>query len=372
MAEICPLAQEWLTLGFIPGLGCALTNKLIQYFGSPAEVLQAGDKLQQVAGVGPELCRRLSDTSCVDAAKKRAAAELHLLTQKNISLFSLQCSNYPASLRTIQEPPLLLYCKGDLSIFKAPAVAIVGSRAATEYGKRVSLLLARGLSDHGVTIVSGGAYGIDAAAHQGALQVGGKTAAILGCGIDVTYPKSHQKLFAEIAEHGALLSEYPLASKPEGFRFPARNRIISGLAICVIIVEATEKSGSLITARLALDQGRDVFAVPGRIDSVKSSGCHRLIQQGAHLVQGVDDILVELQLLDAGSGFAKTTQQKKGGMESEAEQVLMSFLDVYPVDIDTLARVSGLTTNEIHMLLLQLELKGLVRQLPGQQYEKNV
>ena len=372
MAEICPLAEEWLTLGFIPGLGCALTNKLIQYFGSPAEVLLAGNKLRQVAGVGPELCRRIADTSCVDTARKRAATELNFLIQKNISLLSLHCSNYPASLRNIQEPPLLLYCKGAPSIFEAPVVAMVGSRAATEYGKRASEMLARGLSGHGMTIVSGGAYGIDAAAHRGVLQVGGKTAAILGCGIDVTYPKSHKKLFAEIAEHGALLSEYPLGSKPEGFRFPARNRIISGLALSVIIVEATQKSGSLITARLALDQGRDVFAVPGRIDSIKSSGCHRLIQQGAHLVQGVEDILAELQLLSCGPVAAKTTVQETGEMESEAEQVLMSFLDVYPVDIDTLARVSGLTTNEIHMLLLQLELKGLVRQLPGQQYEKIV
>jgi len=372
VAEICPLAQEWLTLGFIPGLGCALTNKLIQYFGSPAEVLLAGNKLQQVAGVGPELCRRISDTSCVDAAKKRAAAELNLLIQKNISLLSLHCSNYPASLRNIHEPPLLLYHKGSLSIFQEPVVAIVGSRAATEYGKRTSEFLARGLCGHGVTIVSGGAYGIDAAAHCGALQVGGKTAAILGCGIDVTYPKSHQKLFAEIAEHGALLSEYPLASKPEGFRFPARNRIISGLAIGVIIVEATERSGSLITARLALDQGRDVYAVPGRIDSAKSSGCHRLIQQGAYLVQGVEDILAELQMLQCDCVSVETSPQEREGMESETEQMLMSFLDVYPVDIDTLSRVSGLTINEIHMLLLQLELKGWVRQLPGQQYEKIV
>lgn len=372
MAEICPHAQEWLTLGFIPGLGCALTNKLIQYFGSPAEVLLAGKKLQQVAGVGPEICRRISDTSCVDAAKKRAAAELNQLIQKNISLLSLHCSNYPASLRNIHEPPLLLYYKGSISIFQKPVVAIVGSRAATEYGKRTSEFLARGLCGHGVTIVSGGAYGVDAAAHGGALQVGGETAAILGCGIDVTYPKSHHTLFAQIAEHGALISEYPLASKPEGFRFPARNRIISGLANGVIIVEATERSGSLITARLALDQGRDVFAVPGRIDSVKSAGCHRLIQQGAFLVQGVEGILAELQMLHCDSGSVETSFQERERMESEAEKMLLSFLDVYPVDIDSLARVSGLTTNEIHMLLLQLELKGWVRQLPGQQYEKIV
>jgi DNA processing protein len=194
---------------------------------------------------------------------------------------------------------------------------------------------------------------------------------VLGCGVDVVYPRSHAGLFREMVDHGLLVSEYPLGTPPEGFRFPARNRIISGLVKGVVVVEATEKSGSLITARLALDQGREVFAVPGRIDSPKSVGTHRLLQQGAHLVQTVEDILEGLSWADSASRPVR--QQREMDpilLVTPRERLLLDHLDTYPRDIDTLVRMTDFAIIELHALLLQLELKGLVRQLPGQQYER--
>lgn len=374
MAHLCSQAGDWLTLTFLPGLGCGLCAKLISFFGSPEPIFAAGNQLQNVPGIGPALSRRLQDPVILAAARQRAEKELEQLQKNKCSLLSLASERYPKLLATIPEPPIVLYCRGDLSLIDKPSVAVVGSRSATDYGKRVSTMLAKELAQQGVHIISGGAYGIDAAAHDGALQGGGTTCAVLGSGVDVAYPKAHKDLFQTIEQQGLLLSEYPLGTRPEPFRFPARNRIISGLARGVVVVEATLKSGSLITARLALDQGRDVFAVPGRIDSMKSSGCHRLIQQGAHLIHSTEDIIQEL-------GFAATSTRLNQKQERQAEsvspieneeEVLLSFIDVYPVDIDTLMRLSGVSSNQIHALLLQLELKGVIRQLPGQQYEKIV
>lgn len=367
---VCPHAEEWLTLSFLPGLGPALISRLVEYFQSPAEILRAGEGLRSVAGIGPELCRRLADPANRAAASRRAADELQRLEREHASLLSLYCPAFPDSLRHIPDPPLLLYCRGNRKAVDQPCIAVVGSRAATTYGKRISALLGQELARAGVTVVSGGAYGIDAAAHSGTLSGQGRTVAVLGCGVDVVYPQPHGQLFSSILERGALFSEYPLGTKPEGYRFPARNRIISGLAKGVVVVEATEKSGSLITARLALDQGREVFAVPGRIDSVKSSGCHGLIQQGAHLVQRVEDILRECRLLSEVQPNVSAVTAIADGVENIREQTLLDCLEVYPKDIDTLGRELGWSSGEVHALLLQLELKGLARQLPGQQYEK--
>ncbi len=269
----------------------------------------------------------------------------------------------------LADPPVFLFYRGSLPCLLNPSVAIVGSRTATSYGRDVSRQLAVGLAQCGVLVVSGVALGIDAHAHRGALSAGGLTAGVLGCGIDVTYPREHERLYREIAENGILLSEYPCGTRPDGFRFPARNRIISGLALGVVVVEASLKSGSLITARLALDQGREVFAVPGRIDSAKSRGAHILLQQGAHLVQTVDDIVNELGLASGPHGIQSNSMDAAPVAGAEEQRVLDS-LDVYPVDIDTIMRVTGLEVGKVLNLLLQLELKGLVRQQPGQMYEK--
>jgi DNA processing protein len=368
---LCPDAEDWLTLTFLPGLGCSLINRLVQEAGSAAAVLRRGALPKNIPGIGPRIFELLADGNQVAAARKRAQLELDQLAGLDISLLTLDSAQYPDSLRSIPDSPVLLYCRGGLQWLERPAVAIIGSRAATEYGRRVSALLAAELVAAGLTVVSGAAYGIDAAAHRGALQAGGGTVAVLGCGVDVVYPRSHAGLFREMVDCGVLVSEYPLGAPPEGFRFPARNRIISGLVKGVVVVEATEKSGSLITARLALDQGREVFAVPGRIDSPKSVGTHRLLQQGAHLVQTVEDILEGLSW--AGSAFGPGRQQREMDPTlpvTPQERLLLDHLDTYPRDIDTIVRMTDFAIVELHGLLLQLELKGLVRQLPGQQYER--
>ena len=352
-------------------LGCNLINRLVQEAGTPGAVLQAGNLVKNIPGVGPRLLELLTDAKQMASARQRARRELDQLAIHEVSLLSLSSPQYPDSLRSIPDSPALLYCRGSLHWLTRPAVAMIGSRTATEYGRRISSMLAAELTAMGITIISGAAYGIDAAAHRSALQAGGGTVAVLGCGIDVVYPRSHAGLFQEIADKGVLVSEYPLGTPPDGFRFPARNRIISGLVKGVVVVEATEKSGSLITARLALDQGREVFAVPGRIDSPKSAGTHRLIQQGAHLVHTVRDILDGLSW--EGGGFLPTqkTEKSRGALSvTQQENQILEYLDVYPRDIDTLVRMAGCAVVEIHALLLQLELKGLVRQLPGQQYER--
>lgn len=366
--------QDWLTLSFLAGLGSTRISRLVGEFGSPAEVLAAEpDRLGKVEGIGSALVRMFSDRSCIERARKQAARELIVLAEKKIELVTFDDHRYPPSLRTIYDPPVLLYCRGDALLLGQPAVAIVGSRAASSYGKRISYELAAGLARRGICVVSGLALGVDGEAHLGALAAAGATVGVLGCGIDEVYPRQHANLFSEIARHGLLVSEYPLGARPEGFRFPERNRIISGLALGVVVVEASLRSGSLITASLALEQGREVFAVPGRIDSAKSQGCHRLLQQGAKLVNSVDDILEELSLTAAlpdRTQAGPDCDMLSSANMSKAEQQLLGCLEVYPVTIDEIVRQSGHPPAEIIDLLMRLELKGMIRQLPGQQYER--
>lgn len=362
--------EDWLTLSFLPGLGCTLINYLVQQLGTPAAVLQQADRVASLPRVGPRLATLLRNGQDLAAARTRAQAELALVDRLKTRLLTLSSSEYPPALRTIADSPVVLYCRGHLNCLQRRAVAIIGSRSASDYGKRIATGLAAELAAMGITIVSGAAYGIDAAAHGGAMSAGGATVGVLGCGLDVIYPRSHASLFRDITDNGLLISEYPFGTQPEGFRFPARNRIISGLVEGVVVVEATEKSGSLITARLALDQGREVFAVPGRIDSPKSAGTHRLIQQGAHLVHTVDDILAGLAWNQSSrSSASQTLLANDGGELDTQEGAILAQLDVYPRDIETIGRLTGFSLAELHGLLLQLELKGLVRQLPGQLYE---
>jgi DNA processing protein len=366
------MLPAWLTLSFLPGLGCTRIHRLVDVFGTPAGVLAATPQsLRQVEGIGDKVSRVLADRAAVEAAGRQAELELRRLGDHKLVLLCPDDSRYPKLLRSIADPPALLYCKGDPVCLARPAVAIVGSRAATVYGKRISFELARELAGRGICVVSGMALGIDGQAHAGALAGGGATIGVLGCGADVVYPPQHGTLFEEVGRRGLLLTEYPLGSRPEAFRFPERNRIISGLSLGVVVVEASLKSGSLITAGLALEQGREVFAVPGRIDSAKSQGTHRLLQQGAKLVHGVDDILEELSLTGM---LAEGTRDDLPGQPSapmtEAEQQLWSCLEVYPLTVDQLVRQSSLDPAQVLSLLLDLELKGLVRKLPGQEYER--
>ncbi len=362
--------REWLTLTSLPGLGCTLIHRLLAVFDSPGQVLAAGKAVAGVEGIGRQLAAVFSNRTKLDQARQWAEEEYGRICRHHIQLLCYSDPGYPSQLRTIHDPPALLYCWGNLDCLQEPSIGMVGSRAATSYGKRVSSMLAGQLARAGIVVVSGLAMGVDGHAHAGVLAAGGKTVAVLGCGLDVVYPRAHADLYGQIRKNGLLISEYPLGSRPEGFRFPARNRIISGLVAGVIVVEATCRSGSLITARMALEQGREVFAVPGRIDSRKSEGCHRLLQQGAHLAQSAEDVLTELQL--AATMRAPVVQPlAKANREplSDREEKVLSCLDVYAVDIDELARTSGFEAAVLHDLLLHLELKGLIRQLPGQQYE---
>src|SRR5713101_7958576 len=295
-----------------------------------------------------------------------------VLPGKGVATLDLADEHYPAWLRAIPDPPPVLYCDGSLEPGDRQAVAIVGSRQATPYGFRVTDALARELSRLGFTIVSGFARGIDAAAHRAALASGGRTVAVLGCGLDVHYPSGHASLRTEIAGSGAVLTEFTPGTAPFATNFPRRNRIISGLALGVVVVEAAEDSGSLITARLALEQGREVFAVPGHIDAPTSRGTHGLIKQGAKLVETVDDIVEELlPQLDRPLQTLKTepiAALSEHGELSPSERTLLHLMSREPLHLDDLTERSRLTTPTVAGILLGLELKALVKQLPGQRY----
>ena len=286
---------------------------------------------------------------------------------------ALEDDHYPEWLRAIADPPAVLYCDGRIEPRDRQAVAIVGARQATPYGLRATETLARELSGAGFTIVSGLARGIDAAAHRGALEAGGRTIAVLGCGLDVNYPPEHARLREEIAASGAVLTEFTTGMKPLAHHFPRRNRIISGLSLGVVVVEAAEDSGSLITARLALEQNREVFAVPGPVDAPLSRGPHGLIKQGAKLVETVDDIVEELlPQIERPEGSVKSSRKVLPAPEPEnlsvEEQTVFAALGRDPLHLDDLTERSGLTPAGVAGILLALELKGVARQLPGQRY----
>ncbi len=368
--------QDWLALYFAPGIGSAACRRLIDHFGDPARVFTAGRReLMLVPGL-----RRKTMESLVKADRNylydSAAGELEKSRREHIKILTLDCPAYPEYLRNIYNPPPLLYIKGDPELLHGPGLGVVGSRAATSYGRRIANKLSFDLARQGFTIVSGLALGIDEQAHRGALAAGGKTIAVLGCGLDIVYPQANNKLFQKIAEAGALVSEYPLGTKPEGYRFPPRNRIISGLALGVLVVEATIRSGSLITAKHAIEQGREVFAIPGRIDSVKSAGTHSLLQQGAKLVHSMSDIVEELPAIHEQNNATprQRNDEKKlpnplDSLELQ-EKKIYSVLEAYPKDIDGIVRESGLTAQKVCEGLLLLELKGLIEALPGKSYQK--
>jgi DNA processing protein len=272
-------------------------------------------------------------------------------------------------LRAIADPPPLLYVKGEMVERDDKAVAIVGSRSASDYGRRVARDLARGLASMGFTVVSGMARGIDGMAHEAAMNSGGRTLAVLGSGVERAYPAEHEQLYQRISENGAVISELPIGTRPMAFNFPARNRLISGLSLGVVVVEATEKSGSLITASLAVDQGREVFAVPGEVGASRSRGSHRLIRQGAKLVENVDDILEEIapQLSARGHGAVTAPLSLPPDASSDARKIF-ALLQENSLQVDDIIERSGLVASRVWEILLDLELQGYVRQSPGKKY----
>ena len=365
--------RDWLTLFSVPGLGPAAFSSLLSRFKSPKAALRAPfHSLCGIPGIGQETAgaiRAGSNRSWASDQVTRAA-------DAGVEIITLKEPAYPRLLRRIFAPPPLLFVQGDVQVCTAPAIAIVGSRSFTPYGRDCAFRLAGELAGLGITTVSGMAMGIDAHAHSGSLQCGGATAAVLGSGLDRPYPPGNLKLFRQITGTGAVISEFPLGTTPEAHNFPRRNRIISGLSLGTLVVEAGDRSGALITARHALEQNREVFAVPGPITSGKSLGTNRLIKEGAKLVQTVDDILQELPNSvprQTGSGPLVAAAQKAkeevvGRLRDLDRKVLGSLSDDGPDHIDAVAARTQLPAAQVLTVLLSLELAGLVEQLPGKRF----
>jgi len=362
--------KYWLALRLIEGLSSAVFKNLIAVFSDPRKVFDVpADTLKTVAGVKAKTAYSIASFKNWGQAER----EMELARKAGVSIVTAHDPLYPGLLLNIYDYPPILYVKGRLREDDV-SVAVVGSRAASTYGKYSTERLCRELALNGITVVSGMARGIDSAAHRGALSVKGRTIAVLGCGIDVVYPAENRSLHEEIASNGAVISEFPFSTPPLAQHFPMRNRIISGLSLGVVIVEATEKSGSLITARLALDQGREVFAVPGIIDSPGSKGTHRLIKEGAKLVENVHDILDEIRpqltipLTRQTPKEADASPAPPGESLKETERTVLDVLTRRAVDVDTIIEQTGFKAKDVLAILLSLELNGRIEQQPGKRF----
>jgi len=344
------------------------TRKLIAALGSPEAIFAADeDMLVQVPGIGRDLAR-----SMVEGRQKLdPSAEEKKANRRGIRLVTFLDAEYPDSLKEIHDPPLALYVQGEITKADRHSLAIVGTRHATHYGASVADRLAYGLAKAGFTIVSGLARGIDTIAHQAALKAGGRTLAVLGGAIDQFYPAENKPLGDQISRQGAVISEYPLGRSPDRQTFPYRNRIVAGMSMGLVVVEAGEKSGAVITANEALEQGRHVYAVPGRIDNPSARGCHALIKTGAKLVETIDDIVDDLQWL-----LPKKIDQKAADLKktpdialSAEEAALVKALGGGGLHVDELARDCGLKAAQLNALLLGLEMKRVLKVLPGRMVE---
>ena len=364
--------DAWLRLKLTPGVGDATARKLLAAFGLPTALFdQPLAALGTVAG--PALAERLQ-------AEPEGWRELCARTRSWLAegegwrhLLTLGDPDYPPDLLQTEDPPLLLHVEGDLAALRHPLrLAIVGSRNPTAQGADNARAFAQALAGAGACIISGLALGIDAAAHEGALEVGGSTLAVVGNGLDQVYPRQHQALARRIAAQGALISEYPLGTPPLAPNFPRRNRIISGLSQGVLVVEAALQSGSLITARQAVEQGREVFAIPGSIHSPQSRGCHALIRQGAKLVESAQDILEELRCAVPATGLdgRSGTGDRNEGQSLQPGDPLLQALGYEPCGLDALQARCGLDTATLQARLLELEFDGLVARLPGGLYQR--
>ncbi len=354
--------KSWLALSLTRGLGDEGARRLLQEFGSPDAVFSASvSSLRTV--VKPDIASAIVNASPDDIA----AAGLVWLEDGNNHIVTLGDSDYPQALLNIPDPPLLLYVKGRRDLLNRPALAVVGSRNATPQGINNAESFAGSLSHAGLCIISGLAHGIDAAAHRGALTGAGSSIAVVGTGLDKVYPAANRDLAHRLAQQGALISEFPLGTPPLAANFPRRNRLISGMSLGCLVVEASLQSGSLITARLALEQGREVFAIPGSIHAPQSKGCHALLKQGAKLVETAQDILEELNAQLAPSAPAATSPD---AVPEDRDTALLDHLGFDPVDVDTLSARCGLTVSQLSSMLLSLELNGRICALPGGLYQR--
>jgi DNA processing protein len=356
-----------LRLSRIPGLSADALLALEQGFGSLAQAVGANaTQVARVLGSGSPLPGAI----IAAADSELDDRERDWLSETGNTVVAVVDPDYPPLLREIADPPAFLYVRGNPALLSFPQLAIVGSRNPTPVGRDTAQAFARALAAAGLTITSGLALGIDGAAHQGALDAHGRTIAVAGTGLDRVYPPAHHGLAHRIAEHGALVSEFPLGTPPKRENFPRRNRVIAGLSLGALVVEAALRSGSLITARLAGEQGREVFAIPGSIHSPLSRGCHALIRQGAKLVETADDIISELGPLVGGLRAAIADPIEEESAVSEDESRFLEQLGSEPVDVDTLVERTGLTPAAISSMLLDMELRGLVECCADGRYQR--
>lgn len=356
--------KYWVALLQFPGLSSKHFFKLLESFGTGREIWQASRNTLLATKI---LSRDKVDNLITWRKSKNPDIIFEELHKKRIKVVSILDENYPFLLKKIYDPPALLYYKGQLLNYTLP-IAVVGSRKASPYGKKIAEQLAKKLASCNFTVVSGMARGIDSYSHKGALAAGKKTVAVLGNGVDVIYPPENKGLYESIIENGCVMSEFPPGSSPQNWHFPARNRIISGISRAVIVVEAAQKSGALITVDYALEQGRDVFSVPGPITSKYSLGTNNLIKQGAKPVTCVEDILEEFDVKPLFENFEvkKSTVIKL----TESEKQVLKEIEQGPCEIDTISQRTGLKLSEINATCVILEMKGLIRKIPGKKYIK--
>jgi DNA processing protein len=352
--------RYWVGFSRVPGIGPVRLRALLEHFGDIRQAWGASAATLQAIGFD----RRTIESFVTVRDKLDLTAELERVSRLGVTVLTWDSSGYPSLLKNIPDPPPVLYVQGELMLRDEWALAVVGTRRPTVYGREATRTLVGTLAASGVTIVSGLAYGIDTHAHQTALEAGGRTIAVLGCGIDIIYPAKNRDLAQRIISNGALVSEYPLGTRPEGGNFPRRNRIISGLSLGVLVVEGTRRSGALITADYAAEQGREIFAVPGNILSPNSAGPNQLIQQGAKLVTTIGDVLEELNL----TMVAEQVEAREVIPDNEVEAALLELLSSEPVHVDELGRAAALPISEVASTLTLMELKGKVRQVGGMNY----
>lgn len=350
----------WVSLNQIHGIGSQTFCQLLKTFGSPANVYAAS--YHQLTNVVSDA---IASTIAQGPNQDTLTDTLQWLSHANNHLVTLADKHYPKTLLEITDPPPLFYAKGNLALLNQPSIAIVGSRNASVQGEKNAEAFAHDLCGFGLCIISGLALGIDGAAHRGALKANGATIAVVGTGLDIVYPAKHRDLAHQIAEHGLIISEFALGTPSKPQNFPKRNRIISGLSIGCLVVEANLQSGSQITARLAAEQGREVFAIPGSIHSPTAKGCHQLIKQGAKLVDCIQDIVEELNL---SNSFTDIIQESKN--TSTNNHPLLDLMGYDPINLENLVSISNLTVSEVSSMLMLLELEGRVISLAGSQYQR--
>lgn len=354
----------WLGFHLIPNIGAARIARLIESFGTLERAWGASAADLREAGMNERAARALDE----HRARIDPHREWERVQAAGARILTLADDAYPRLLRQIQSPPPVLYVKGRLEPADETSIGVVGTRRSTRYGREMADRLSSGLAVAGVTVISGLARGIDGIAHNAALENGGRTLAVLGSGVDQVYPPEHRKMSERIVEQGALVSEFPLGTRPEARNFPIRNRLISGMSFGILVVEAPRQSGALITSSFAADQGRTVFAVPGSALSTSSEGCHELLRNGAALAAEVDDILAELNL-ERRQAALESRQMLPAA--SDDERQILEMISREPRHIDEIAIDTGITISELSALLLQMQLKGLVRDAGGQHYARD-